>query len=106
MANRKKAEAMIQAAKMTPAGMRAIEEAKKNGRWDSAYTSREKPAMSEDLKKGLLRNGAAWKNFNTFPNSQQLMAIYWVNLAKRPETKDKRIGEIVRKAAHNKKIFP
>jgi uncharacterized protein YdeI (YjbR/CyaY-like superfamily) len=106
MANRKKAEAMIQAGKMTPAGMRAIEEAKKNGRWDSAYTSREKPVMSEDLKKALMKNKAAWENFNKFANSQQLMAIYWVNLAKRPETKDKRIRHIVQRAARNKKFFP
>lgn len=105
LANRKKAEAMMQAGKMMPAGMRAVEEAKKNGRWDSAYTSREKPIISKDLKKALMKKKAAWKNFNEFSNSQQLMAIYWVNLAKRQETKDKRIRQIVQKAAKNKKFF-
>jgi len=106
LANRKRAEAMIQAGKMTPAGMRAIEEAKRNGRWDSAYTSREKPVMSEDLKSALRKNKAAWENFNKIANSQQLIAIYWVNLAKRQETKDKRIRQIVQRAARNKKFFP
>jgi uncharacterized protein YdeI (YjbR/CyaY-like superfamily) len=38
--NRTRAESLIDQGRMTPAGMKAISQAKKNGKWDTAYTSK------------------------------------------------------------------
>jgi len=100
--NRKKAEKMIREGKMTETGLAKIEEAKKSGKWFSAYTSK-KLAIPPDLEKALKDDKKAWDNFRNFANSYQLAYIYWVESAKREETRKKRIKEVVKRASQNKK---
>ena len=94
---------MIIDGKMTESGFAKIEEAKRNGKWSSAYTSLDKPTMPPDLKKALKKNQKAWDNFNEFANSYQANYIYWVNSAKREETRKRRIKDVVSRAIQNKK---
>jgi len=53
--NREKAEKMIKAGKMTSAGLAIIEEAKKRGSWNDAYTSLERERIPADLKRALIK---------------------------------------------------
>jgi uncharacterized protein YdeI (YjbR/CyaY-like superfamily) len=101
--NKDAAERMIKAGKMTPAGLEKINEAKKDGRWAKAYTSRKRMRMPRDMKAALMRNKKAWTNFNNFAKSYQNMYIGWVDSAKRYETRKKRIKEVVKRSALNKK---
>jgi len=103
-ANRETAERLIEAGLMTEAGHEAIEEAKRNGRWDRAYTSKVEPDVPEDLMTALRGDPAALGNFEGFSNSVKLMYVYWVESAKREETRVKRISEVVRRAAQNIKL--
>jgi uncharacterized protein YdeI (YjbR/CyaY-like superfamily) len=48
-ANRKKAEELIQRGKMKPAGLKAVESAKQNGRWDTAYDSPSRATVPTDF---------------------------------------------------------
>ena len=100
-ANRETAERLIEAGLMAEAGHKAIEEAKRNGRWDRAYTSKVAPEVPEDLMAALRGNPSAKKNFDAFSNSAKLMYVYWVESAKRDETRARRIAEVVDKAAQN-----
>ena len=99
--NKETAEKMIQAGKMTQAGFAIIKTAKQSGKWDVAYSSKMTPAIPKNLAKALKKNQLAWKNFNKFSNSTKLQYIYWVNSAKKDETKRKRITDIVKKAAQD-----
>lgn len=101
LTNRERAERLISEGKMAPAGLLAVEEAKQNGRWDSAYTSREVPETPGDLEEALREDDAAWANFTGFPNSVKLMYVFWVEDAKRGETKARRIRDIVDRASRN-----
>jgi uncharacterized protein YdeI (YjbR/CyaY-like superfamily) len=101
--NKDRAERMTEEGMMTSAGLEKIENARQSGKWDSAYTSRMKPDMPEDLKGALLENREAWKNFNSFSNSHQLMYIHWINSAKREDTRKRRIREVVKRSARNEK---
>lgn len=101
--NRERVEKMIQEGKMTAFGMAKVEEAKKNGQWEKAYGARLKPEMPEDLRKALQKNEKAFYNFQNFPASSQTTYIYWLNSAKRPETREKRINNIVQFAFENRK---
>jgi len=101
--NRKRAEKMINDGKMTDEGFAKIEEAKSSGKWSSAYTLLVKPTMPSDLKRALKEKQKAWQNFNEFANSYQANYIYWVNSAKREETRKRRIEEVVARAIQNKK---
>jgi uncharacterized protein YdeI (YjbR/CyaY-like superfamily) len=101
--NKDAAERMIREGKMMSAGIEKINEAKKDGRWAKAYTSRKRMRMPRDLKAALQRNKKAQKNFSNFAKSYQNMYIGWVTSAKRKETREKRIREVVKRSAMNKK---
>lgn len=90
---------LIKEKKMTRAGIAAIEVAKKNGNWQDAYTSLSASQMPKELEMALKKNKTSWSNFQNFANSYKNMYIGWVNNAKRPETKEKRIEEVVSRSA-------
>jgi uncharacterized protein YdeI (YjbR/CyaY-like superfamily) len=101
--NKENAEKMISLGKMTQAGFAKIEEAKKQGFWDNAYTNLVKERLPSDLKNALIVNKKAWNNFQQFANSYRNMYIGWVKNAKTEETRKKRISEVVKKSLENKK---
>lgn len=101
--NRQRAVKMMNRGKMTKAGNEKIDEAKKNGSWASAYSSKKEPPLPDDLKKALMKDEKTWRNFSEFSNSLKTRYIYWINVAKREETRERRIREIVKKASHGKK---
>ena len=94
---------LIHDGKMTDAGMEKIEQAKANGLWDAAYSSRVKEEVPQDLKQALKANRIAQGNFSKFANGQQFQYIFWVNSAKTATTRQKRVAEVVRRAALNQK---
>ena len=97
-AHRKVAEKLIAKGRMKEAGLACIEAAKGNGRWDSAYSSLTPPKIPEDLEVAL-RNIGAFKRSTSMSNSSQLQFIFWINQAKRPVSRAKRINEIVGKVS-------
>ena len=102
--NKEKAERMIKSGKMTQAGLTKIEEAKKSGYWENAYTNKVKETMPPDLKKALTQNKKAWLYFQKFANTYRNMYIGWVNDAKTQETRVKRINKIVEQSLKNKRL--
>jgi uncharacterized protein YdeI (YjbR/CyaY-like superfamily) len=103
--NREKAERMIRAGQMSAAGLARIEEAKKAGLWQRAYTNRVRERMPSDLKAALSKNREAWDNFRNFANTYRNMYIGWVVSAKTAETRKKRIDRIVEQSSENKKLI-
>jgi uncharacterized protein YdeI (YjbR/CyaY-like superfamily) len=101
--NKETAKKMISLGKMTKAGFEKIEEAKKQGFWDTAYTNLIKEKLPPDLKNDLLVNKKAWNNFQNFANSYRNMYIGWVKNAKTERTRKKRISEVVKRSIDNKK---
>ena len=103
--NKERAERLMKSGRMTAAGLVKIEEAKKSGFWDNAYTNKTKEAIPLDLKEALMKDKKAWGNFQNFANSYRNMYIGWVNNAKTTETRVKRIQKIVQQSLHNKKLI-
>ena len=101
--NRDKAERLIEEGQMTDAGLAEVEKAKKNGRWEAAYSSKDLPIMPDDLHDALKQNKVAHDNFIAFPNSARFMYIGWVNDAKRDATRVRRIKRVVERSVENKK---
>ena len=100
--NKERAKRMIDAGKMTDAGLVKIKEAKKSGWWQNAYTtSRGDYEMSEEMKKVLMSDKEAWNNFQNFGKGYQNTYIFYVNYAKREETKKKRIQLVLERAKKN-----
>lgn len=101
--NKNTTEKMISLGKMTQAGFNAIDVAKKQGLWDTAYANLIKDRLPSDLKKALMGNKTAWNNFQHFANSYRNMYIGWVKNAKTSETRTKRISTVVKRSLLNKK---
>ncbi|MCX7638259.1 MAG: YdeI/OmpD-associated family protein [Cyclobacteriaceae bacterium] len=99
-ANRERAEKMIAQGRMTPAGQKLIDLAKKTGTWH-ALVDVQKGVIPEDLQKKLNQNKKALKNFHAFPPSSKRIILEWISNAKKEETRQKRIEETVRLAAQN-----
>lgn len=102
--NKEKALRLIKERKMTEAGFKTIEEAKKRGVWEEAYSSRTMLPIPDFLKEALLRNREAWQNFNNFANSYKNNYIGWVLEAKTEGTREKRVKKVVTNSL--KKIKP
>jgi len=101
--NKDKADRLIAAGKMTAAGMERIEEARKNGLWEAAYSLKQKEDIPPDLADALQQNQQALVNFQRFANTYRNMYIAWVTRAGTPATRRKRIAEVVQRASEGKK---
>jgi len=105
MINRKRAEALIADGRMTEAGMVPIREAQANGRWNAAYSSKEKPEVPEDLTAALEADQVANSNFERWSNSQKLQAVRWLEQSRQSKTRANRIIKIISCAHNNQKLF-
>jgi uncharacterized protein YdeI (YjbR/CyaY-like superfamily) len=96
--NKARAERLIAAGLMMPAGQKMIDLAKASGTWDK-LNDVEALAIPPDLAKALTK--AAAKNFDTFPRSVKRGILEWILQAKRTETRAARIRETAEKAKDN-----
>ena len=95
--NQCRAEKMIQEGRMTAAGLEKIAEAKENGEWQAAIAREDVSTIPEDLMQKL-KMTKTWATFKNWPASRKKSYLYWLDSAKKPETRQKRIREIVEMA--------
>lgn len=100
--NKDKVEQLIEQGLMTEAGHKSIAVAKENGSW-TILDSVEDLTIPEDLDTQLKSDPVAWEFFDGLSKSSKKMLLHWVLFAKRPETRQKRIAEIVESAAKKQK---
>ncbi|MFN3404977.1 MAG: YdeI/OmpD-associated family protein [Cytophagaceae bacterium] len=100
--NKEKVEKLIEAGLMTQAGMQAIEIAKKNGAWN-ILDEVEKLIIPSDLEKAFKNYKGSKNYFESLSKSSRKVLLQWIALAKRPETRQKRIEEIAKLASQQKK---
>ena len=86
--------------RMQAAGLAAIKIAKENGSWAS-LDDVENGVIPEELQLAFDKNPDAFSNFKNFTHSQRKGYLYWLNQAKRLETRNKRIKEIICHCAEN-----
>lgn len=93
-------EKLIQENTMHESGLRKIEIAKQNGSWNS-LDEVENHVIPEDLQLAFKDNPKAWSNYQSFSPSYRKSYLYWLNQAKRVETRQNRIREIIRLCEQN-----
>lgn len=79
---------------MHESGLKKIETAKKNGSWAS-LDHVENHVLPKDLEKAFQNNKTAYKNYQGFSPSYRKSYLYWLNQAKREETRATRIETII-----------
>lgn len=81
--------------RIKPAGLKQVEAAKADGRWAAAYDSPQNMILPEDFESKLAKNKTASAFYESL-NKTNKYAICWrIQTAKRPETKEKRMKEIL-----------
>jgi len=93
--NRKRAEELIAAKRVTAAGLSAIAAAKADGRWDAAYAPASTATEPDDLKAALDANPTARAFFDALTGANRYAILYRVQTAKKPETRSSRIAKFV-----------
>ena len=104
--NTEKATELIEADRMQPAGMREVEMARADGRWDAAYQGQRTMSVPEDLAAELARNDAAQAFFANLSGANRYAILYRIGDAKRPETRSRRIAKFVAMLAAHETIHP
>ncbi len=93
--NRDKAEALIAASSMRPAGMAEVEAAISDGRWEAAYEGQRTAAVPDDLRRALAANRAAREFFESLDSANRYAILYRLEEAKRPQTRERRLRKFV-----------
>ena len=87
---------------LTEAGERVVADAKESGAW-TALDRAESLEEPEDLKDALEATPAARQSWDGFPPSTRKALLQWVFDAKRDETRQKRVRQIVDEAAEGRR---
>ena len=98
--NRYKAEALIKAGRMRPAGQAQVDAAKSDGRWAAAYAGQKSATVPGDLAAALAADPKAKAVFETLTGANRYAILYRVHDAKKPETRAARIAKFVQ-MCHN-----
>ena len=93
--NRQHVERLIDEGRMQEAGLREIEKAKADGRWDAAYDSPSTAAPPEDFLEALAANDDARIFFERLDRPNVYAILYRIQTAKKPETREKRMKAIL-----------
>ncbi|MFP3834549.1 YdeI/OmpD-associated family protein [Chryseobacterium sp. SIMBA_028] len=100
--NKEKIERLIERKLMMQAGYETIRIAKENGSW-IILDSVEELVIPEDLDAAFEIHNGSKDYFLNLSKSMRKMMLQWIVLAKRSETRQKRIDEIAEHAARKEK---
>jgi uncharacterized protein YdeI (YjbR/CyaY-like superfamily) len=97
-------ERLIKDGRMRNAGLIAVEKAKANGNWEKAYDSPSKMTIPEDFIKELSKNKKAEEFFKSLNKTNLFSIGFRLQTAKKAETREKRIKDIIDKLAKGEKF--
>jgi len=104
--NTEKVEHLIKQGRMQPAGMKQIEAAKADGRWDAAYASQKNMEIPEDFQTELDKNPEAKAFFDTLNKTNRFAIYFRITTAKKPETRRARIEKFIEMLTKHEKLYP
>ena len=104
--NVEKAEALIAAGTMTPAGLREVERAKADGRWAAAYAGQARSEVPDDLRAALEADDTARAFFEVISGANRYAILYRISSVKKPETRARKIAQYVAMLARHETIHP
>ena len=104
--NRARVLVLMKLGRILPAGLREIEQAKLDGRWDVAYPPQSEAEVPEDLRRMLDRNPSARKHFKELDSANRYAILYRVHEAKKAATRTERIEKFVSMLGRGETIHP
>jgi uncharacterized protein YdeI (YjbR/CyaY-like superfamily) len=103
--NTEKAEKLIKSGEMEAAGLKVIEAAKHDGRWDAAYESQKNISVPDDFQAELDKNPKAKASFATLNSVNRYAILFRIHNAKKAETRVRRIQQFVEMLERGEKLY-
>jgi uncharacterized protein YdeI (YjbR/CyaY-like superfamily) len=97
-------ERLIEARRMRPAGLREVQAAKADGRWQAAYDGAARMQVPDDLADALAKNRKALAFFEALDRTNRYAFCFRVHIARKPETRRARIGKFVAMLERGEKL--
>lgn len=97
------ADHLIKTGRMKMAGLRQVQIARQNGRWETAYSGGRGADVPQDFLDAL--PPTAKEHYATLNTKNRYAIYYRLTTAKRPETRAKRMAEFIEKLSHSKDII-
>ena len=104
--NRDKALLLMESGRMAPSGLKEVERAQSDGRWDAAYDSASSAAVPADFQAALDANPRARAFFATLNGSNRYAVLFRIQAAKKAETRAKRIQDFTHMLERHEKLHP
>jgi uncharacterized protein YdeI (YjbR/CyaY-like superfamily) len=97
-------EKLTAAKRMRAAGLKEVEAAKADGRWERAYEPPSRLSIPDDFREALAKNKKAQAFFATL-NRANLYAVSWrLATAKKPETRARRIAQLIEMFSRGERV--
>jgi uncharacterized protein YdeI (YjbR/CyaY-like superfamily) len=100
-----KVASLIETGRIQPAGLRQVELAKADGRWEAAYPGQSKATVPDDLQKALDKNPQACDFFLTLNSVNRYAILFRIQTARKAETRATRIQKFVDMLAKGEKPY-
>jgi uncharacterized protein YdeI (YjbR/CyaY-like superfamily) len=97
---------LIAEGRMQPAGQAEIDRAKADGRWSAAYDSPANARVPNDLAAALRGSPKAKRFFESLDSRNRYAILHRLMIAKRPETRAKRLATFVEMLRDGRKLYP
>jgi uncharacterized protein YdeI (YjbR/CyaY-like superfamily) len=93
--NTERVAALTEAGKMAPAGVRAVEAAKADGRWDAAYAGQASAEVPDDLQLALAGSPAAAAFFAELDKANRYAILYRIGSVRSADARARKIAAFV-----------
>ncbi|WP_211451253.1 YdeI/OmpD-associated family protein [Collimonas antrihumi] len=104
--NRDKALLLIESGRMMPSGLKEVERARTDGRWDAAYDSASKSTVPADFQAALDASPRAREFFVSLDSSNRYAVLFRIQTAKKAETRARRIQDYTSMLERHEKFHP
>ncbi len=102
--NKKRIGRLTQEGRMAETGLAKVWEAKANGQWEKAAARGDVTVVPPELTAALAEHAQARENFEKLAPSYRRQFIYWVSVAKRDQTRRKRVAEVLRLLVRSERL--
>ncbi len=104
--NRETALRLIDAGQMSPSGLRQVEQAKADGRWEAAYAPQSRAEIPDDLAAALNANPKAATFFAGLTGPNRYAVLYRIGDARTEKTRAARIEKFVAMLERSETVYP
>ncbi len=103
--NKRRVRRLVREGRMTEVGLALVRHARRTGAWAAATRREDTSRVPPDLARALASAPRARACFEALPPSYRKMVLYWIDDARRPETRARRIAGLVSDCARGRRRF-